>query len=119
MEACSSLGINRNRLLIERNYDMEIVKLPHGEMAPADTDCIKINEISTGRYSLVASALMACGNGDDTESVALVGSDPYPSYDEAEAAGLAWAEAHCVEIVYVETGGGAEPTMARGRPHSE
>lgn len=92
---------------------MEIIKLPPGETAPADTDCIKINATPAGGYSLVASALMVCGDGDDAESVALVGSDPYPSFDDAEAAGLAWAEAHCVATIYVETGGGAEPTKGK------
>jgi hypothetical protein len=87
---------------------MEIIKLPPGEMAPDDTDCIKIDGTRTGDFTLVASALMACGDGDDDESVALVGSDPYSSYDEAEAAGLAWAEAHCVATVYIETDGETE-----------
>lgn len=91
---------------------MEIIKLPSGEMAPPDTDCIKINRAENGGYSLVASALMRCGDGDSLDSVALVGSDPYASYDEAEAAGLAWAEDQCVETIYVETGG--EPESARG-----
>lgn len=88
---------------------MEIIKLPPGETAPADTDCIKINESPAGGFSLVASALMACGDGEDAESVALVGGAPYPTFEEAEAAGLAWAESHCVATVYIETGGGSEP----------
>ena len=88
---------------------MEIVKLPPGKMASEDTDCIKINETADGRYSLVACALMDCGDGDNLESVARVPSDPYPSYDAAEAAGLAWAEAHCVATIFIETGGNAEP----------
>lgn len=92
---------------------MEIIKLPHGEMASEDTDCIKINETPDGKFSLVASALMDCGDGDSPESVALVSSDPYASYDDAEAAGLAWAEAHCVATIYIETGGNPEPI----RPH--
>jgi len=90
---------------------MEIVKLPLGEMAPADTDCIKINEAPVGGFTLVASALMVCGDRDDTESVSLVSSEPYPSYDAAEAAGLAWAEDLCVATIYIETGGGTEPVM--------
>jgi hypothetical protein len=94
---------------------MEIIKLAPGELADADTDCIKINETAEGRFTLVASALMACGDGESEESVAMVSSDPYPSYDAAEAAGLAWAAANCVETLYIETGGGAEPTR-RPRP---
>lgn len=88
---------------------MEIIKLPPGEMAPEDTDCIKINQARDGKFTLVASALMACGDGENQESVALVSSDPYRSYDDAEGAGLAWAESHCVATIYVETGGEAEP----------
>lgn len=88
---------------------MEIIKLEPGVLASEDSDCIKINETTDGRFSLVASALMRCGDTDNLESVALVASDPYPSYDDAEAAGLAWAEAHCVETIYVESGGNPEP----------
>lgn len=87
---------------------MEIIRLPAGKIAPPDTDCIKIDALKTGAFSLVAAALMRCGEGEDDESVAMVGSDPYPTFDEAEAAGLAWAEAHCVETLYVETGGIAD-----------
>lgn len=96
---------------------MDIIKLPPGEMATEDTDCIKINDTGDGGYSLVASALMKCGDGDNMESVALVASDPYPSYEAAEAAGLAWAEAHCVATIYIETGGDPEPirSQAQGR----
>lgn len=96
---------------------MEIIKLAAGETAPTDTDCIKINETPSGEYTLVASALMMCGDGDAPESVALVGSDPYRSYNEAESAGLAWAEAHCVATIYIETGGEPEPMMARPSAH--
>jgi hypothetical protein len=88
---------------------MEIIRLPHGVLASEDTDCIKINETSEGKFSLVAAALMACGDGDEVESVALVASNPYPSFEAAEAAGLAWAESHCVETIFIETGGTAEP----------
>ena len=54
-----------------------------------------------------------CGDGEDAESVAMVGSDPYPTFDDAEAAGLAWAEAHCVATIYVETGGDPERTRPK------
>ena len=88
---------------------MEIIRLAPGEPAGPDTDCIKINEIADGTFTLVASALMACGDGESEESVALVSSDPYPSFQAAEEAGLAWAASNCVETLYIETGGGAEP----------
>ncbi|WP_404337950.1 hypothetical protein AB2M62_03830 [Sphingomonas sp. MMS12-HWE2-04] len=88
---------------------MEIIRLPPNVMASEDTDCIKINEMPDGKFSLVASALMGCGDGENLESVALVGSEPYPTYEAAEAAGLAWAETHCVSVIHIETGGGLEP----------
>lgn len=90
---------------------MEIVRLAKGEIAPPDTDCIKINELPAGGFSLVASALMACGDGEEEESVAMVGSDPYATYEEAEGAGLAWAEAHCVDTIHIEVGGDSEPVL--------
>ena len=90
---------------------MEIIRLPRGETAPADTDCIKINEAPMGGFTLVASGLAACDDDDAPESVALVNSEPYPSYDDAEAAGLAWAEELCIAKIYIETGGGSEPVM--------
>lgn len=72
-----------------------------GEKAPADSDCISIVELSNGRFNLQGSALLAFGDSEQAESVALIGSDTYASYDEAESAGLAWASAHGVETVYI------------------
>lgn len=84
---------------------MEIIKLPEGERAPVDTDCISIIRRSDGRHDLNGSALLRCGDGDEVESVALIGGDPYESYDAAEAAGLAWAADHCVGKVFISTVG--------------
>lgn len=92
---------------------MEIIRLAPGVSADDDTDCIKINETGDGMFSLVASALMLCGDGDNPESIAMVGSDPYPSYEAAEAAGLAWAQEQCVQTVFVETGGEPEAVKPR------
>lgn len=87
---------------------MEVVRLPRGQTAAADTDCIKINE-ADGGFTLVGSALNACERDEVLSSVALVASDLYPSYDAAEAAGLAWAAEQCVSTIHIETGGGGEP----------
>ncbi len=76
---------------------MKIEKLATGETAPPDSDCILIEEGRDGKFRLNAAAL------DRDESVAVVGGGPYASYDEAEAAGLAWADGHGVETLYVET----------------
>lgn len=86
---------------------MEIIKLPPGQLADEDTDCIKIDRTADGRWSLVTSALVDCdeGEADVEDSEAVVGSATYPSYEEAEAAGLAWADSLCVARLYVETGG--------------
>lgn len=80
---------------------MEIIKLPPGERAPRDSDCARI-EARDGKFYLNASALVTCGDGNEAESVAMIGSDPYDSYEEAESAALAWAAAHGVEQFYVE-----------------
>lgn len=81
---------------------MEIKKLPFGEIAPEDTDCIKITALPDGRFALVTSALLQCDGDDEAESEAVISSEEYDSYEEAEQAGLAWAEGHCVALVYVE-----------------
>ena len=86
---------------------MEIVKLPPGESAPLESDCISIDELEDGRFLLNASALAGCGtadpetDGDDDESVCVIGGDTYGSYAEAEAAGLAWAAERCVTFLYI------------------
>jgi hypothetical protein len=82
---------------------MDIIKLPAGERARDDVDCVHIAKTDAGKYLINCSALLACGDGDEVESVALIGSDPYDSYEDAEAAGLAWAADQCVEQLYVTT----------------
>jgi hypothetical protein len=89
---------------------MEIVKLPPGRRASPASDCISIQELPTGQYELNGSVLVRCeGDADTAESVALIGGDPYDSYEAAEAAGLAWANTHCAETVYVSRSDGARP----------
>ena len=91
---------------------MEIIRLPPGELADDDTDCIKIARTADGRYSLISSALVACDDDDEDQgdSEAVITSETYARYEEAEAAGLAWAAGLCVETIYVETSvGGAAP----------
>ena len=82
---------------------MDIIKLQPGERAPRDSDCARIEQKSDGKFHLNASALVSCGDSsNEAESVAVVGSDPYASYDDAEAAALAWAAGHGVTQLYVE-----------------
>jgi hypothetical protein len=84
---------------------MEIVKLPEGEAAPRESDCISIVKGPDGRFLLNASALSGCSGDDEgeeeDESVAVIGGDSYATYEEAEAAGLAWASECCAEFVYI------------------
>jgi hypothetical protein len=49
---------------------------------------------------------LTCGDSEEAESVTIVGGEPYDTCEEAEAAGIAWAASHCVEVLYVE---GDEP----------
>ena len=88
---------------------MDIVKLPTGVRASPDTDCISIQELPDGSFALNGSMLVRCEGQDEAESVALIGGDPYKSYDDAEAAGLAWASECCAERVYISRSDGAKP----------
>lgn len=90
---------------------MEIVRLPAGEMAREDTDCVHIERTPEGKFAINCSALLTCGDGDGAESVALIGSEPYDSFESAEAAGLAWASDQCVDVLYVSTSADAGPNQ--------
>lgn len=80
---------------------MEIIKLPPGQQAPKESDCISVDRRSDGQFELNTSALSNCGDTDEAESVSAIGSQPYPSYEAAEAAGLAIAAEQCVATVYI------------------
>lgn len=88
---------------------MDIIKLPVGQPAAEDTDCIRIQELPDGKFELNGSVLLRCGDSDTAESVAMVGSEPYATPDDAESAGLAWAADHCVEQLYVARSEGTKP----------
>lgn len=88
---------------------MDIRKLPAGEPAPSDGDCIRIQELDGGGFQLNGSVLFRCGDTEAAESVSLVGGEPYSSYGDAEAAGLAWAHDHCAELLYVCRSAGTAP----------
>lgn len=80
---------------------MDIVRLPPGEAAPASCDCIQLQERTDGRFDMTGTVLFRCGDGNEAESISITRSEPYASYDDAEAAGLAWAAHHCVERIFV------------------
>lgn len=80
---------------------MEIITLPWGQLAPKESDCVHVEEVGEGRWTLNTSALSSCAQAEEGESDATIGSAPYDSYDAAEAAGLAIAGEQCVDLVYV------------------
>jgi hypothetical protein len=73
---------------------MEVIRLPHGEAAPVDSDCIGIDEAGE-RFRLTGSLLAG------EESRAIIDGPTYESYGAAEAAGIAWAEDQGVATLYV------------------
>ncbi len=89
---------------------MEIIRLPTGQLAPEESDCVRVIRMPEGDYALNCNALQSCGDGDEMESVSLIGGDHYPTYDNAEAAGLAWANEHCAAEVYLCTLDAADVT---------
>lgn len=86
---------------------MEIVRLPLGEQASVNADCIRIEEQPGATYKLTASAL--CVGADDGESVSVVGGPVFGTIEQAEAAGVAWAANVGVERLFVSTGTLARP----------
>ena len=80
---------------------MDIIKLPDGQQAPDEADCISIERQTDGSYELTGTALIACGDSDEVESIALVGLPLFDSYEAAEDAGFAWAAQQCVAQLYV------------------
>ena len=77
---------------------MEIVRLPYGERAPVDTDCISIEELPDGRFAVSGSVLSPEG-----ESEAIVSRIVCDRRDEAEGQGIAWAQGCEVERLFLST----------------
>lgn len=88
---------------------MDIVKLPVGVPATVEDDCIRIQELADGGFLLTGTLLASCDDAGDEESVGLVQSEPYPSYEAAEAAGLAWADECGVARLHVSRSDGISP----------
>lgn len=81
---------------------MEITRLPVGEVAPSDTDCVRIEQKQDGTYKMTASAL--CTGNDDSESVSIVDGPIFQSLRQAEDAGIAWANDVGAEQLYISVG---------------
>ncbi|WP_174292011.1 hypothetical protein [Sphingomonas bacterium] len=76
---------------------MEIVKLPVGEPAPKDSDCIGIEEQADGRFTYTGSLLAG------EESIAIVDPVLCPTREAAEEQGTSWAAGCDVQRLYVST----------------
>ncbi|WP_375390483.1 hypothetical protein [uncultured Sphingomonas sp.] len=81
---------------------MELIRLPLGVQADVDADCIRIEQLEAGSFQLTGSAL--CVAEDEGASVSLMNGLTYATPDEAEAAGLAWAESVGVHRLFISTG---------------
>lgn len=86
---------------------MDIVRLPIGQQAEVDVDCIRIEEQPGATYKLTASAL--CTEAEDPDSVSIVGNASFNTVADAETAGIAWATDVGVERLFVSTGTLAHP----------
>ena len=75
---------------------MKIERLPHGQPAPVEADCLAIDTLAGGRVNLTGTLL----EGD--ESLALTGMT-FDNRAQAEEQGLAWAQSHGVELIYITT----------------
>ena len=82
---------------------MEVIRLDIGRRPSDDSDCVKVEETSDGRFALTGTVLCEQG-GDDAESVSLVGTATFENMAEAEEAGLVWANAQGVQVLYVGYG---------------
>ena len=91
----------RSSRAIAQEVTVEVQNLPPGVRASDEADCIRIQELPDGRFALTGSVLLQCGDVEAAESVSLIGGEPYRSYEDAEAAGIAWAGEHCAETLYV------------------
>jgi hypothetical protein len=87
---------------VDQEREMEIIRLPVGEQASVDDDCLRIEEQADSSYRLTASAL--CAETDDAESASIVGAPSFRSLEEAEAAGVTWAATVGVERLVVTSG---------------
>jgi hypothetical protein len=81
---------------------MEITRLRVGEVAPSDTDCVRIEQEPDGTYKMTASAL--CARKEENESVSIVNGPVFASAQQAEEAGIAWANDVGAEQLYISVG---------------
>ena len=81
---------------------MQLIRLPIGSPADVDTDCIRIEALEGGGHRLTGTAL--CAVEDEGASVSLMNGLTYATRDDAEAAGVAWADSVGVRRLYISVG---------------
>ncbi len=81
---------------------MHLKRLAPGARAPEGWDYIRVEQTPSGRFDL-SGAIAHEGGAVFSQAI-------YPSREEAETAGKAWASEQGAEIVYLETLGAAETT---------
>jgi hypothetical protein len=86
---------------------MEIVRLPLGKQASVEDDCIRLEQQPDARWRLTATAL--CRQEDEAESASIVGGALFDTAEQAEQAGVAWAEDVGVERLAISTGTMSQP----------
>jgi hypothetical protein len=86
---------------------MEVIRLPESKQANVEDDCIRLEEQPDNRWRLTATAL--CTASDEGESASIIGGLVFTSLEEAEKAGLAWAEDVGVERLFISIGTISQP----------
>jgi hypothetical protein len=87
---------------------VHVIQLALGQRPDDDTDCIKVEELTDGRFGLTGTVLCQL-SGEDANSVSLVETDYFDQMSEAEEAGIVWANAQGVQTLYVGYGTLAQP----------
>ncbi|HEX8363759.1 MAG TPA: hypothetical protein VF603_00570 [Allosphingosinicella sp.] len=83
---------------------MQILRLRRGERAPDAADRVTINALPNGKYGFMGVTETRAEYPARSLPIYAVAPNEWLSYEEAEAAAMAWAKDHAIEILYVETG---------------
>lgn len=87
---------------------MKIIRLQTGQRPSDDTDCVKLEETSDGRFALTGTVLCQRG-GEDADSVSIVETATFETISQAEEAGIVWADAQGVQVLHVGYGTLGQP----------
>jgi hypothetical protein len=82
---------------------MDVIWAALGRRPSDNTDCIKIEEKSAGRFAPTRTALCQL-SGADAGSVSLIDTDHFNDKSEAENASIVWANALGVQTLHISYG---------------